>query len=80
MGQASSRIDFATALRDPQHRNLMILSHIRSCLREMKLSLLRQWEQTARSLSVAETEGMAGGEENKLGRVELAIALVEKQP
>ena len=48
--------------------------------REMKLSLLRQWEQTARSLSVAESEGMGGGEENKLGRVELAIALVEKQP
>ncbi len=37
-------------------------------------------EQTARSLSVAESEGMGGGEENKLGRVELAIALVEKQP
>jgi hypothetical protein len=44
----------------------------------MKLALLRQWEQTARSLSVAESEGMGGGEENKLGRVELAIALVEK--
>src|SRR6185312_4427486 len=40
--------------------------------REMKLALLRQWEQTARSLSVAESEGMGGGEENKLGRVELA--------
>ena len=48
--------------------------------REMKLALLRQWEQIARSLSVAESEGMGGGEENKLGRVELAIALVEKQP
>jgi hypothetical protein len=48
--------------------------------REMKLALLRQWEQTARSLSVAESEGMGGGEENKLGRVELTIALVEKQP
>jgi hypothetical protein len=48
--------------------------------REMKLSLLRQWEQTARSLSVAESEGMGSGEENMLGRVELAIALVEKQP
>ena len=47
---------------------------------EMKLSLLRQWEQTARSLSVAESEGMGGGEDSKLGRVEQAIALVEKQP
>jgi hypothetical protein len=35
----------------------------------MKLSLLRQWEQTARSPSVAESEGMGGGEENMLGRV-----------
>ena len=26
------------------------------------------------------SEGMGGGEENMLGRVELAIALVEKQP
>ena len=82
MGQASSTIDFATALRDPTaffSEPNDIVAHPQLS-REMKLALLRQWEQTARSLSVAEFEGMGGGEENKLGRVELAIALVEKQP
>jgi hypothetical protein len=82
MGQASSTIDFAAALRDPTaifSEPNDIVAHPQLS-REMKLSLLRQWEQTARSLSVAESEGMGGGEENKLGRVELAIALVEKQP
>ena len=78
----SSTIDFATALRDPTaifSEPNDIVAHPQLS-REMKLALLRQWEQTARSLSVAESEGMGGGEENKLGRVELAIALVEKQP
>jgi len=82
MGQASSTIDFETALRDPTaifSEPNDIVTHPQLS-REMKLSLLRQWEQTARSLSVAEAEGMGGGEESKLGRVELAIALVEKQP
>jgi hypothetical protein len=82
MGQASSTIDFATALRDPTaffSEPNDIVAHPQLS-REMKLALLRQWEQTARSLSVAESEGMGGGEENMLGRVELAIALVEKQP
>ena len=81
MGQASSTIDFAAALRDPTaifSEPNDIVAHPQLS-REMKLSLL-QWEQTARSLSVAESEGMGGGEENMLGRVELAIALVEKQP
>ena len=45
----------------------------------MRLAVLRQWEQTARRLSVAEGEGMGGGEENMLGRVEQAIAVVERQ-
>ena len=78
MGQ----FDFATALRDPTaifSEPNDIVAHPQLS-REMKLALLRQWEQTTRSLSVAESEGMGGGEENKLGRVELAIALVEKQP
>ena len=71
MGQASSTIDFATALRDPTaifSEPNDIVAHPQLS-REMKLALLRQWEQTARSLSVAESEGMGGGEENKLGRV-----------
>jgi hypothetical protein len=40
---------------------------------EMKLAILREWEQDARRLSVSESEGMSGGEENMLGRVEAAI-------
>ena len=82
MGQASSTIDFATALRDPTaifSEPNDIVTHPQLS-REMKLSLLRQWEQTARSLSVAESEGMGGGEENKLGRVELAIAWLKSSP
>ena len=56
--------DFATALRDPtaifSKPNEIVAQQLS---RETKLSLLRQWEQTARSLSVAESEGMGGGEE-----------------
>ena len=69
MGQASSTIDFATALRDPTAISSDpndIVAHPQLS-REMKLSLLRQWEETAGSLSVAESEGIGGGEENMLG-------------
>jgi hypothetical protein len=37
--------------------------------REVKLKLLQQWERDARALSVAEEEGMTGGEESMLARV-----------
>jgi hypothetical protein len=37
--------------------------------RELQLKLLRQWEQDARELAEAESEGMGGGEESMLGRV-----------
>ena len=36
---------------------------------EVKLRLLKQWERDARALSVAEEEGMTGGEESMLARV-----------
>ena len=42
--------------------------------REERLGILRQWERDARGLSVAEEEGMGGGEESLLSRVRLAIA------
>lgn len=41
--------------------------------REAKLRLLTQWERDARELSVAEEEGMMGGEESMLGRVRQAL-------
>ena len=79
--QTSPSIDFQTALQDPTvmfSEPIDIVTNPQLS-RDMKLALLRQWEQTARSLSVAESEGMVGGEESMLGRVEQAIALVEKQ-
>lgn len=82
MSQAPSRIEFTTALRDPSavfSEPNDIVAHPQLS-REMKLALLQQWEQLARRLSVAEFEGMGGGEENMLGRVEQAISLVERQP
>jgi len=42
-----------------------------------KLQLLRQWERDALNLSVAEGEGMAGGEESRLRRVRHAIDTLE---
>jgi hypothetical protein len=44
--------------------------------REQKLEILRQWEQDALRLSESEAEGMGGGEESMLGRVESAIRAV----
>jgi hypothetical protein len=44
--------------------------------REEKLAILRRWEQDALRLSASETEGMGGGKENMLGRVEPAIQVV----
>jgi hypothetical protein len=38
-----------------------------------KLAILRQWEQDALRLSASESEGMGGGKEAMLGRVEGAI-------
>jgi hypothetical protein len=81
MVRSSSQLDFEAALHDPKAffaEPNDIVAHPQLS-REQKLALLRQWEQHARELSVAEGEGMAGGEENMLGRVELAISVVEKQ-
>ena len=38
--------------------------------RDEKLAILREWEQDAPRLSTSESEGMGGGEESMLGRVE----------
>ena len=45
----------------------------------MKLAILREWEQDARRLSTSESEGMGGGEENMLGRVEEAIQILVRE-
>ena len=46
--------------------------------RAEKLAILRRWEQDALRLSVSESEGMGGDEENMLGRVKLAIQMVRE--
>ena len=48
--------------------------------REHKLAILRQWEQDALRLSASGAEGMVGGEESMLGRVESAIHAVAALP
>ena len=47
--------------------------------RDVKLAILREWEQDARRLSASEEEGFRGGEESMLGRVEHAISVVQRQ-
>jgi hypothetical protein len=77
----SSEFELQAALRDPKAffaEPKEIAAHPQLS-RETKLALLREWEQYARRLSVAEAEGMVGGEENMLGRVEQAISIVEMQ-
>lgn len=67
--------DFETALADPGKvftEPQAIVEDTRLS-REAKINLLKQWEHDARELSVAENEGMAGGEENMLGRVLRAL-------
>jgi hypothetical protein len=46
--------------------------------RELQLKLLRQWEQDARELAEAESEGMGGGEESMLGRVCQALRALDR--
>ena len=48
--------------------------------RDVKLAILREWEQDARRLSASEGEGFCGGEESMLGRVEHAITLLQRHP
>ena len=73
-----SQIDFQTALRDPAGSFAEpqdVVAHPQLSARE-KLAILRQWEQDAVRLSAAESEGMGGGKEAMLGRVERAIQAV----
>jgi hypothetical protein len=44
--------------------------------RRQKMSLLEQWEREARSLAVADEEGMTGGTDSMLSRVRRAIAVL----
>jgi hypothetical protein len=75
MNDTETKFDFEAALRDPaaifrEPKNIVALSTLS---RERKLALLRRWEREARALSVAEEEGMIGGEPSMLSRVRLAL-------
>jgi hypothetical protein len=48
--------------------------------RPQKLHLLRRWRYDASELSVAEAEGMGGGEPSMLERVTAALAGLEEAP
>ena len=43
---------------------------------EQRLAILHQWELDALNLSVAEGEGMEGGEESPLGKIRQMIDIV----
>src|SRR5271166_3016325 len=76
-----SPIDIDAALANPsaffaQPRD--VLAHA-GLSRELQLKLLRQWEQDARELADAESEGMGGGEESMLGRVAQALRALDRR-
>ena len=78
MIRGTAQVDFEAALQDPK----AFFSEPRDVVdhpelsRERKLAILRRWEQDAVQLSVSESEGMVGGEENMLGRVKHALQRV----
>jgi hypothetical protein len=81
MIQASPELDIEAAVQHPKSffaEPKEVVSHP-TLSRETKLAILREWELDARRLSASEGEGFCGGEESMLGRVEDAIALVQRQ-
>ena len=77
--QGASRIDIEAALANPsayftQPQDVLACPGLS---RELQLKILRQWEQDARELAEAESEGMGGGEESMLGRVRQALRTLD---
>jgi hypothetical protein len=73
--QGTSPIDIDAALANPsacfaQPQDVLAYPGLS---RVLQLKILSQWEQDARGLAEAESEGMGGGEESMLGRVRQAI-------
>jgi hypothetical protein len=81
MTPGTSQIDVEAALRDPQAFFVepQGVADYPQLSREEKLAILLRWEQDALRLSASESEGMAGGEENMLGRVKRAIQTVQEE-
>jgi hypothetical protein len=81
MTRGATSVTFEAALQDPQafFAEPQDVADYPELSREQKLEILRRWEQDALRLSASESEGMGGGEENMIGRVELALRKVREQ-
>jgi hypothetical protein len=81
MTKGNASIDLEDALSDPalSFAQPMDVVADRNLTREAKRALLAQWERDARLLAIAEHEGMDGGEESMLGRVQHALRQLEEE-
>jgi hypothetical protein len=82
MNQRTSRVDIDIALQNPKavFAEPRDVADSPQLSRDQKLAVLRRWEEDAMRLSESESEGMVGGEENMLGRVEAAIRKLRDIP
>jgi len=80
MIRGTAQIDYEAALQDPKafFSEPQDVVNYPEFSREKKLEILLQWKQDAFQLSTSESEGMVGGEENMLGRVEHALQMVRE--
>jgi hypothetical protein len=75
MTKTEGKLDVNAALRDPAAtfaEPAEIVAHP-DLSRSLKLRMLRQWEQEARAVAVAQEEGMTSGEDSMFGRIRRAI-------
>ena len=80
MPTRADKVDLPAILQDPAgvFKSPREVLDDPSLTRADRLAILEQWERDARGLSVAEEEGMAGGEESLLARVRAAISKLER--
>jgi hypothetical protein len=76
MATRNRKVDLQRMLRDPASvfrspRDVLTCPDLTP---DERRSVLEQWERDARGLSVAEEEGMEGGEESLLSQVRRAMA------
>ena len=71
MAEGISEIDLEQAMLDPGSvfASPEALRDQRGLTREQKIEILRRWAYDARQLSVAEEEGMMGGEPSSLAEI-----------